>query len=447
MSTHQVSTISIHSIHIPENRIMPARPDVIEKLIESINSIGLLQPIVVEADKDHDTYRLIGGRHRLEALKRLKVEMIPATILSGISALDAEAAEISENLMRQELTATQKSLQYSRLMEIAETKFRMKAGRPTDDSEDNSPNFERKPGDEKRANSAVAVANETGRSASAVERDARRVRNIADIASVIGTSMDAGTELDALASLPEDKQRELIEKAKAGEKVSARTELKKHQRAEKERTLGEKQRDLPTGKYSVILADCPWAFKTHSDAGKDRSPEAHYPTMSLEDIMDLPVGDLAESNSVLFMWATVPMLPEALATMSVWGFTYKSHFCWVKDRLGLGYWCRNQHELLLIGTRGQVIAPAPGSQFPSVISAPVGRHSEKPEDFYRIIESYFPTVSRIELFARNGRENWYSWGNQAPEQEPVDEDSWDDAKVEEFEPDAALDFDDIFGDD
>jgi N6-adenosine-specific RNA methylase IME4 len=129
--------------------------------------------------------------------------------------------------------------------------------------------------------------------------------------------------------------------------------------------------------------------------------------------------------------------------MKSWGFGYKSSMVWVKDRMGTGYWFRNQHELLLIGTRGNVIAPAPGSQFPSVITAPVGKHSQKPEEFYRVVENYFPTVSKIELFARNGRENWYSYGNEAP----IDEDSWDDAKVEEFEPDAALDFDDIFGDD
>jgi N6-adenosine-specific RNA methylase IME4 len=263
---------------------------------------------------------------------------------------------------------------------------------------------------------------------------------------VVETSLDSGVELDALAQLSPDVQTDLIKRAAAGENVSARTELKKQKRAEKERELGQKQQAFPTGKYSVIYADPPWAFKTFSDAGKDKSPEMHYPTLQIEDIMDLPVGDLAEKNSVLFMWATAPMLPEAIEVMKVWGFTYKSQFVWVKDRIGTGYWCRNQHELLLIGTRGQVMAPAPGSQFPSVVSEPIAEHSKKPEAFYRIIEHYFPNVSKVELFARNGRSGWSAWGNQAPE-EPVDEDSWDDATPEENDTPDVSEFDDIFGED
>ena len=80
--------------------------------------------------------------------------------------------------------------------------------------------------------------------------------------------------------------------------------------------------------------------------------------------------------------------------MPAWGFTYRSHLVWVKDRAGTGYWARSQHELLLIGTRGSVPAPSPGSQPASVIEAPVGRHSEKPPIFAEIIEALFPTLPR-----------------------------------------------------
>jgi N6-adenosine-specific RNA methylase IME4/ParB-like chromosome segregation protein Spo0J len=443
MSLHQIKTISVHAIYVPENRHLPLRPDIVEKLTESIDSQGLLQPIVVQPDENHDTYKLIAGRHRLEAMKRLKQDDISATILEGISALDAESAELMENLIRQDLTATQKSLHFARLMEIAEIKFKMKSGRQSVEN-DSSLKLCDETVSGNRANSAIAVARDTNRSAGAVERDARRVKSIADIAQVVETSLDSGVELDALAQLSPDVQTDLIKRAAAGENVSARTELKKQKRAEKERELGQKQQAFPTGKYSVIYADPPWAFKTFSDAGKDKSPEMHYPTLQIEDIMDLPVGDLAEKNSVLFMWATAPMLPEAIDVMKVWGFTYKSQFVWVKDRIGTGYWCRNQHELLLIGTRGQVMAPAPGSQFPSVVSEPVAEHSKKPEAFYRIIEHYFPNVSKVELFARNGRPGWQAWGNQAPE-EPVDEDSWDDPATEENDTPDVSEFDDIFG--
>ena len=94
------------------------------------------------------------------------------------------------------------------------------------------------------------------------------------------------------------------------------------------------------------------------------------------------------------------MQPQAHEVMAAWGFAYKSNLVWVKDRFGTGYWSRNKHEMLLIGTRGHVPAPAPGTQWPSAIEAPVGRHSEKPAVFYEIVERYFPALPKIELHAR-----------------------------------------------
>jgi hypothetical protein len=100
--------------------------------------------------------------------------------------------------------------------------------------------------------------------------------------------------------------------------------------------------------------------------------------------------------------------------MAEWGFAYKSQLVWAKDRTGTGYWARQQHELLLIGTKGDVPAPAPGQQPSSLISAPVGPHSAKPAVFHEIIEHMFPTAARLEMFARAGRPGWDSHGNEAP---------------------------------
>ena len=121
-------------------------------------------------------------------------------------------------------------------------------------------------------------------------------------------------------------------------------------------------------------------------------------------------------DAVLWLWATAPMLPQALTVMPAWGFTYRSHLVWAKDRAGTGYWARSQHELLLIGTRGSVPAPSPGSQPASVITAPVGRHSEKPPVFAEIIETLFPTLPKVELFARKVRPGWEGWGFEATDQ-------------------------------
>jgi N6-adenosine-specific RNA methylase IME4 len=97
-------------------------------------------------------------------------------------------------------------------------------------------------------------------------------------------------------------------------------------------------------------------------------------------------------------------------------FTYKTCAVWSKDRIGTGYWFRNKHEILLVGTRGKVPAPAMGTQWPSLILAPLGRHSEKPEAFGEMIESYFPTLPKIELHARGvvSRPGWDVWGLEAP---------------------------------
>src|SRR5690606_33052257 len=114
------------------------------------------------------------------------------------------------------------------------------------------------------------------------------------------------------------------------------------------------------------------------ETGLDRAADNHYPTSELEDIKARGVADIAAEDCVLFLWATAPMLPQALEVMNAWGFTYRSHVIWRKSEgadaelvLGNGYWFRNGHELLLVGARGNVPAPAMGTQFPSVIDAPL----------------------------------------------------------------------------
>ena len=120
----------------------------------------------------------------------------------------------------------------------------------------------------------------------------------------------------------------------------------------------------------------------------------------LEVIKDRDVQSIAAKDCILFLWATAPMLPHALAVMEAWGFDYVSHYIWNKDRTGTGYWSRNKHELLLIGVRGNVPLSTPGKQWDSVIDASVGKHSEKPECFLSMIEEYFPNIPKMELNRR-----------------------------------------------
>jgi N6-adenosine-specific RNA methylase IME4 len=190
---------------------------------------------------------------------------------------------------------------------------------------------------------------------------------------------------------------------------------KKQRRAERERQLAAKQTALPDKKYGAIYVDSETPFEVWSEeTGSDRAAANHYPVSTWEMIKKRPVWTIAAKDAVLFMWATVPTLPQALEVMTAWGFQYKSHVIWSKNKIGTGYWFRNKHELLLVGTRGDIPAPAPGTQWPSVVEAPVGRHSAKPEVFAEMIESYFPNLPKIELNRRGpARTGWDAWGNEA----------------------------------
>lgn len=213
------------------------------------------------------------------------------------------------------------------------------------------------------------------------------------------------------------------------EERDRKQQVKRDRREERERQLGARIADgnaalLAAGaagkRYGVIYADPEWRFEPWSrETGMDRAADNHYPTSPVEAIMARPVNAIAAHDSALFLWATRPMLPQALAVIEAWGFAYKSCCVWGKrregDGRGPGYIFTDESELLLYATRGQVPAPAPGTQWPSLIMAPVGEHSVKPARFRELIESYFPTLPKIELNARDAHEGWDCWGAEAPE--------------------------------
>jgi N6-adenosine-specific RNA methylase IME4 len=234
-----------------------------------------------------------------------------------------------------------------------------------------------------------------------------------------GISRNLSAQAQQAASISERAFEDMIERtreriASAGA-ITLSTEEKQQRRADKERVLGELQKALPTKKYGVILADPEWRFEPWSrETGMDRSADNHYPTSVTEVIAARDVASIAAPDSVLFLWVSAPMLTHGMLVMEAWGFDYRSNFVWVKDKVGTGYWNRNQHEHLLVGVRGQIPCPAPGTQWPSVIHAAVGAHSAKPERFLVMIEDYYPTLPKIELNRRGpARLGWDAWGNEA----------------------------------
>lgn len=173
--------------------------------------------------------------------------------------------------------------------------------------------------------------------------------------------------------------------------------------------------DFSGQKFDVILVDPPWSFATWSKKNQTRAAENHYQVMSLQDIKDMPIQDIAAENCALFLWAVNPMLPQALEVIEAWGFKFSTvAFTWAKRskldqawHFGLGYWTRQNTEQCLLATRGK---PKRLSRaVPQLVVSPVRQHSRKPDEVYTYIERLIDG-NRCELFSRERRERWASWG-------------------------------------
>lgn len=161
-------------------------------------------------------------------------------------------------------------------------------------------------------------------------------------------------------------------------------------------------------KFRTILADPPWDVQQRGGRGAER----HYPLMSLERIKAMPVADLAEDNSHLWLWTTNATLKHGYDVAEAWGFTVRSPLTWVKFYLGLGNYLRNSTEHLLFATRGK--APVNFRSQPTWINAPMQDHSHKPEEQFAVIER-ISDGPYLELFARRrppSSRSWFVWGNE-----------------------------------
>lgn len=167
---------------------------------------------------------------------------------------------------------------------------------------------------------------------------------------------------------------------------------------------------------TLVLADPPWRYDfAETD---NRQIENHYASAEPEDIIEhirAPQMPPIADDCVLLMWATAPKLREALQVMEGWGFEYKTHAIWDKEKIGMGYWFRGQHELLLVGTRGNASPPEQAARVSSVFREARGEHSVKPECVYQWIEQAFPAARKLEMYCRNPRDGWLVFGNEAKE--------------------------------
>jgi N6-adenosine-specific RNA methylase IME4 len=274
----------------------------------------------------------------------------------------------------------------------------------------------------------MARAGERAKSKDTLARGRTQQPRAAPKLSDLGVNKTQSSRWQKLAAMPPEKQEQTIrrrvqiavaaaedDKAVVSAARAERHENKRKQREDREQALAGKILALPQKKYGVVYADPEWRWEAWSEKGLDSaSADNHYPTSVATVIAERDVASIAAEDSVLFLWATAPMIEAALSVMRARGFAYKSQAVWDKEIPGTGYWFRNQHEILLVGTRGNVPAPAEGTQWSSVLRERRTQHSVKPNCAYEMIESYFPNVPQIELNARKARKGWDQWGNEAP---------------------------------
>jgi N6-adenosine-specific RNA methylase IME4/ParB-like chromosome segregation protein Spo0J len=355
-------------------------------LVADIREHGLHEPIVMFED------RVLDGRNRLRACEAAGVEPT-FTVYQGD---DPISYVVSLNLRRRHLNESQRAMVAAKLATLKLGGNQHSEGLPIGRSSELLNVGER----------SVARAREvqehgTPELVHAVERGAVSVSAAADV-----------------ATLPAQEQQEIVARGeheilRTARDIRARqAEIRRAERIERLAAICNQNAPFPSDRrYAVLYADPPWHFEVYNEeSGIERAAGNHYPTMSLDEICAMPILNLASPDAALFMWTTAPHLRESFDVLVAWGFEYKTNIVWVKDKIGLGYFVRNQHELLLVATRGDMPSPSPANRPPSVISAPRREHSRKPDEAYALIEAMYPALPKLEMFARQRRPGWDVWG-------------------------------------
>jgi len=363
-------------------------------LTEDIRTNGLLEPIWLHPDG-----RIIDGRNRYKACRASGVEPTFRTWHGDGSLVEFV---VSLNLHRRHLTSSQRAMAAleaeSELAKEAEARHRRAAA---ESNRRRAAQEESLPVDDVPAIQRIEEPDPNARTA------------VGQAAKLLGTNRQYVSDAKKLTA----ERPDLAEKVRSGE--MSIPEAKKAINAEKVQAKRTEQRDRtaslaarevpsPDRRYAVIYADPPWRYDFSSTDA--RAIENQYPTMDVADIAALDVP--AATDAVLFMWATNPKLTQAFEVLSGWGFDYVTNMVWVKDRIGMGYYARSRHELLLIAKRGQLSVPEPTDRPDSVIEAPRTRHSAKPELVYGLLERMYPGLPKLEMFCRSPRDGWDAWGNE-----------------------------------
>lgn len=342
-------------------------------LAADIKANGLQQPIVMFGAQ------LLDGRNRWRACEIAGVE----PRVRDWNGADPVAYVVSLNLKRRHLDESQRAM-------VAAKIATLKQGARTDLRQIC----------EKSQEQAAELLSVSARSVG----DARKVieKGAPQLAEAVERGEIAVSTAATIADMDREEQGAILEKLENGQARNAKEAIRQIRRQEKRIVTLE---EVVNDRFPVIYADPPWEY---GNTGLKGSVAQQYPTMPTDDICAMPVESKATTNAVLFMWATWPLLKDALRVIDAWGFEYKTGAPWKKNVHVGGFYFLGITELLLVATRG---AATPEKAPVGFFEFPRAKHSAKPHEFYDVIESMYPGPY-LEMFARNKREGWTSFGNE-----------------------------------
>ena len=400
--------IGAHEVH-PVASIFPLLDEVeLRALAEDIRQHGLREPVVriwaqdPAAVEGVGTSLILDGRNRLRAceLARVATEFSEYTGPSDTTALLAYVK--SRNLARRHLDESARAMVAARALTLYEkaAKERMRAGGKAPKGGHTVPD----PG---RARDAAAI--DFGVSGRLVQAAKTVLENAEPevIRSAERGELAVSAAAD-LAKLEPSVQREVLERAR-GRAGSVRSMVRQHERARLAEQIEREPTPAPKGPFRVIVVDPPWPYESRNDDGTHRGVMP-YPPMSIEAICMLGVEAIAHEDAALLLWTTNQFLDEAFDVARAWDFEQKTMLTWVKDKMGLGNYLRNQTEHCLLCIRGKPTLTLTNQT--TILRGPVREHSRKPDEFYELVESLCPG-SKVELFAREPRPGWARWGAEA----------------------------------
>lgn len=364
--------------------IRPLGADEYSALEASIASDGCRDALVIWKERSV----LLDGHNRYEICQRLG-KPFKTTALPFKDRLDAEVWMLTNQAARRNLSDDERAC-YAKLLE---DKLTEQAKRDRASKGGVAKEAKKKGCLEAHVTSKQSKKSESGRSRKTAARIAKVSEHKVRAARKVSES---SPELFAKVATGEIPLRQAVR------------EVKKKAYAERTEAAKAKPLQVPVGPFDLILADPPWRY---DDATPNREIENHYDTATVDEIIKHRPSSAADT-CVLLMWATAPKLLEALKVMEGWGFTYRTHAIWDKQKIGMGYWFRGQHELLLVGVKGKAKTPVEQARRSSIFSEPRGKHSAKPVCVYEWIEAAFPESQKLEMYCRSPREGWAAWGNE-----------------------------------